>query len=233
MVCDRHYIVSRLDANMNTMLILTRWQLRQLFWPNFLALCVGVLFVLLSSSAITFLRNEYIMFGVFVHCSVLVLILGRSDPRGPGFLYSQGFSRDQLWWSTFFATLLSGFIVCFICWLTIVTGLRALVQETIGNPWFPVAGTIDSKSVKWFVPVYLLVLPPLHYIWVRARQPFRDPTAGLMLAGGIFWIYSSGLGDTNHLSLATAALLIGATATLASITLVACWLFHRQSEVQS
>jgi hypothetical protein len=218
---------------MKTMLILTRWQLRQLFWPNCLAVCAGVLFVLLSSAAVTFLRNELVMFGVFVHCGVLVLILGRSDPRGPGFLYSQGFSRDQLWWSTFVATLFSGLIVCFMCWFTIITGLRALVQEATGNPWFPAAGTIDAGSVKWFMLVYVLVLPPLHYIWVRARQPMCDPTAGLMLSVGIVWLYSRCLIDTNHLSPAHAARMIGATALLASLTLIGCWIFHRQVEVQS
>ncbi|MDB5387609.1 MAG: hypothetical protein JWM11_3255 [Planctomycetaceae bacterium] len=218
---------------MKLMLILTRWQIRQLFWANCLAMCCATWFALMSNSAIVFSRNVSVAFGVLVHCGIMVLILGRSEPRGPGFLYCQGFSRDQLWWSAFAATVCSGVLVCLSFWLIIATGLRVVVQQALGNPWFPMAGTIEAKSTKWFLMEYILLLPPLHYIWVRARLPQRDAGAGWALAAGILAFDAHCYTYADQVTPSSAAILIGVTGLLALVTLIASWQFHRQTEVQA
>lgn len=218
---------------MQSLLILLRWQLRQLFWINCLAVCGILWFALLFNSAITFFRGSPVLPGVMVHCGLMVLWLGRSEPRGPGFLYSQGFSRDQIWWSTFLATLCSGILVTGCLWLTIVTGLRSLVQASLGNPWFPMAGTIESTSSLWFLVEYCLLLPPMHYVWVRARLPQRDAGAGWALALGIIAIDANCYSYASQVGQGAVALLLGAATVLALLTLIAGWKFHRQIEVQS
>jgi hypothetical protein len=218
---------------MKTFLILTRWQFRQLYWINGLFTGTAVIATLSMYTAIDFLRTPFFISVVLLHCALMVLLLGRSEPRGPGYLYAQGFSRDQLWWSTFFATFLSGLLVCFCVWLTIISGARAQIQAAIGNPWFPLAGTIDAKSAKWFLLEYGLLLPPMHYVWIRARQPQSDAGAGWTLAMGSIAFYGYCLMSLSQASTGQTVLLSGISILLAVVSLIGCWRFHRNVEVQS
>jgi hypothetical protein len=219
---------------MKTFLVLLRWQLRQLFWVTAVAVICMMLFVMFSSAPLMRLsQNVSLIIGVAVHCGVMVLMLGRSSPRGPGFLYAQGFSRDQLWWSIVAATVFDGLTVCFAYWLTIVGGLRSATQSAIDNPWFPVAGTIEASTAGWLFLEYVLLLPPLHYVWVRVRQPQRDPSAGWVLAVGIILFYSCCLGSLGQSPADSMAIPIIACSLPATLTLIAGWIFHRQTEVQS
>jgi hypothetical protein len=218
---------------MQALFILVRWQMRQLQWMNWLMACGAFMFALLSAIPLMFFQSPFLMLLVGIHCAAMVLTLGRSEPRGPGFLYAQGFSRNQLWWSTFLATLLSGVLVCAMFWLAIATGLRALIQNAIGNPWFPVIGTIEASAALGFLIEYAILLPPLHYVWVRARQPQSDAAAGWTLAAAVIIYYCTCYGLMGQLLTSSIALLVAEVSAPALTMLVACWAFHPQVEVQS
>ena len=218
---------------MKVMISLIRWHLQQLRLINSVVLCAAVILGLFWPSAITFQGSSFAMMAVLVHCAVMAVILGRSESRGPGFLYAQGFSRDQLWWSTFFASLASGLTACVGLALVISTGLRGLVQQGLGNPWFPLAGTVEVPEIRWFLLEYCLLLPPAHYVWIRARQPLHDAAAGWMLAIGIVMFYGFGLGYRGRAGLEFFSFPVCADVLLALLTLFGCWRFHRQVEVQA
>ena len=208
--------------------------MRQLFWANLIAVCSIALFAALSGWPLLRLSdNLVLMFGVFVHCSTMVILLGRNSPRGPGFLYNQGFSRDQIWWSILAASISSGLLASCAFWFAIASGLRSAMQEAHGNPWFPVVGSVESSLAVWILLEYILLLPPLHYAWIRARMPQRDPAAGWMQAIGILIFYCCCLSSMWPTGPGSYALPISLAIVPAGMTLIGGWRFHRQVEVQS
>ncbi len=215
------------------MLTLIRWQLKQLFWINLIALIYFILMTLYKQEAILFARSQWLMLGVFLHCCGVALIAGRSSPRGSGFLYSQGFSRDQLWWANFLASLMSGVFVCLLIYVVIATGFRAAVQSLHGNPWAPVMGSIELSAIKWIALEYLLLFALFHYVWVRARQPARDSAAGWMIAIAMTSFVGVGYERLNGAN-ATRSIMIASFALgLALLFVIANWKFHRSVEVQA
>lgn len=215
------------------MLTAIRWQARQLLPINMAAVACLVLYTLFTPSAITFVSNEGLAIGVLIHCLAMTVALGRSALAGPGFLYSQGLSRDQLWWSTFAATVGSGALICIVFWLMVITGIRATVQQACGNPWFPVVGTMELTAIKWLLLEYGLLLPPLHYVWIRTRQPYTDSAAGWLIAIALVIFYMICFPNLRHADDDWLTLMTGAGLLLAGIMVAANWKLHRYVEVQS
>ncbi len=107
------------------------------------------------------------------------------------------------------------------------------MQEASGNPWFPVAGSVEASLALWIMLEYVLLLPPLHYAWVRARIPQRDPAAGWIQTAGILIFYCYCLSFVWPAGAGSYAFPITLAAVPAVMTLIGGWRFHRQVEVQS
>ena len=115
---------------------LLRWQLRQLFAINVIAVLVASLYVLFRTEPLIAPGEVSVLVAVFVHSGLIVWTLGRVTTRQTGFLYTLGFTRDQICWQTLMASAISGLLVCFTGWLLMLTGLRSagsgsLVSECV------------------------------------------------------------------------------------------------------
>ena len=218
---------------MKPLMTLIRWHLRQLMLLNIAMLLAAIVYTMFTSERLILGRQVYMTLGCLIHAGLMVWILGRSATRGPGFLYSQGFSRDQLWWSTWLATVISGAMVSLTVLLIVISGLRSSTQFFLGNPWFPLMGAVDADISLWLLAFYLLLLGPMHYFWVRCRQPFGDQGAGWpILTGFILMVF--GAIDRSIYSLSDEALLMhGASILMSTISVLSCWRLHRCVEVQA
>lgn len=218
---------------MKPMITLIRWHLRQLAVLNIAMMLAAIVYPMFTSDRLILGRQGYVVVAGLIHSWLMVWILGRSAPRGPGFLYSQGFSRDQLWWSTWLATVISGAMVSVVVFVVIISGLRSWTQFHLGNPWFPLMGTVDADVSLWLFAFYLLVLGPMHYFWVRCRQPFGDSGAGwLILMGFVFMVV--GALDRSASSISPVAWVMhGSGVVMSSLSVLSCWQFHRRVEVQA
>ena len=123
---------------------------------------------------------------IFLH----TLILGRnlSPARaslGGGYLYARGFSRDTLWGHAMAAHLL-GVLgawapAALIIWLPIRSSWQGAV---LGNPYYPLFEPTETFVPLAWLMAYLLLIPPIHYAWIRRLQPTKEPQAGDYLACG-------------------------------------------------
>jgi len=157
------------------------WQLRRLWAINMLAVVTAGLYVLLRVAPMT--QPELLMlFAIILHCGLIVWKLRRSLTRQASFLETQGYTHDQIWWQTMFASFASGAAVCVAAWLLMVLQVRCFVQDRwFVNPYFPF-----SASKEYWVPwtwlfAYAIVLPLMHFAWVRARQPCEGAASGWLI----------------------------------------------------
>ena len=125
--------------------------------------------------------------------------------------------------------MISGLIVCLSVWLILVCGLRAWLQDWLQNPWFPFMARNEPAIAGWILLEYMLLLPLLHYAWVRARQPMRDAGAGWLIcvSGFVMLIWSitelrAALLEPSLLRIALVGFLL-----LAGLLMTANWLLHR------
>ena len=220
---------------MTTFLAALRWQLRPLLWVNLTALSGAIGFTLLWGEALEFLVTPYVILCVALHSAIVVFLLGRNGSRGSRFLYAQGFTRDEIWWSTFSASLLSGIVVCGSVWLILVLGIRAQLQDWLQNPWFPFMAKQEPVFAGWMLLEYILLLPLLHYAWVRARQPVPDSGAGWLICmfGFVMLIWT--ITDLRHALLEPTLFRIALSGflLLAGLLTAASRKLHRQVEVRS
>lgn len=219
---------------MSIYLTAVRWQLRQLVWVNLAALLCAAAFVLLWHEALEFLVTPYVVSFVALHCGLVVLLLGRNGSSGTRFLYAQGLTRDQVWWSTYSASLISGLVICGSVWILIL-GIRSQLQDFLQNPWFPFMAKEEPAIAGWMLLEYVLLLPLLHYVWVRARQPMPGAGAGwLMCVTGLFMLTASI--TELRFALLEAALCRWAVIgflMMAVLLMTANWKLHRQTEVRA
>ncbi|MCA9059296.1 MAG: hypothetical protein KDA85_12390, partial [Planctomycetaceae bacterium] len=140
------------------MLTIMRWQSRQLLPTTILFAFLAACWTLFCSDVLQPLLTPYVAPAVILHGVLMCWQLGRNSPRHSGFLYIQGFSRDQIWWGTVTATLAAAALVSLTVWLFITTHTRSAVQAALGNPWFPAAGSSDADCVFALFALYVIVL---------------------------------------------------------------------------
>ena len=115
---------------------------------------------------------------VLVH-SVAVVHRSASSPVF-GYLYSRGFPWRVLWWHTMAASLMSVLLVWGVAALMVCLPIRSFVQETLfGNPWYPIMIPHDTAFILFALAMYLVVLPIMHYAWIREAQPVRHAHTAL------------------------------------------------------
>ncbi len=162
---------------------LLRWQVRQIRGITLVGLIAALGYTFTASHVFQFGVASPAAYFIGVHCLLISWGLGRTDVRGCGFLYTQGFSRNVLWRHTMSASVLSASVVCLPSALFILSGLRSQCQAALGNPWFPLFAANERVFVAWCLLEYAVLLPVFHYMWVRESQMTRDPTSGFVVAG--------------------------------------------------
>lgn len=215
---------------------LFRWQLRQLSAINLVAVAAVSMYVLLRQTPLVAPGEFPVFLAVCLHCGLIVWRLGHVTAPRTGFLHSQGFTRDEIWWQTFFASWASGLLVCGTAWLLIVTRLRCVVQDRwYQNMYFPFYAP-EEVIVPWaWLFAYTIVLPLMHYVWVRANQPCRGAASGWMvmtLGLGMLVLTFDRLGVRHWES--TSLLLFAALHVPAALLLVmGSWRLHRTMEIRT
>ncbi len=94
-------------------------------------------------------------------------------------------------------------------------------------------GAVDANVSLWLLGVYLLVLSPMHYCWVRCRQPFGDGGAGWLILIGFILMLFGALDQSVYSITPVAWFMYGAGVLMSSIAVLICWRFHRRVEVQA
>lgn len=168
---------------------------------------------------------------VWIHVAVMVMILGRSAPQGTGFLYSLGYTRDQLWWSALASTVISAVLVCAGLWIALTLGLRSWIQEMAGNPWYPLLKGRDAGLCWPMLTDYLWLIPAAHFIWIRSRVPSPDAGLSWLLGGGLILLAlvarDSAYREWNW------GWITGWRVLLMGVLIAMCWRLHRNVEVRA
>ncbi len=101
------------------------------------------------------------------------------------FLYTQGYSRDQIWDHLMVSTVVSVLVVWLPMALCLWLPLRSGAQDYVFlNPYYPLMyGREMSLPWLWLFD-YGLFLPLFHYVWIRRAQPTRDSNGAVFIAIG-------------------------------------------------
>jgi len=125
------------------------------------------------------------MLFIFGH-SLLIVGLLRNSRTSPPFAYSRGFSRDTLWAHEMLASAIAASAAWLPVALLVWCGARSVVQDRLlSNPLFPFIAPREYNVLWGWLALYGLILPALHYSWIRAAQPVRWPDSGVWLAVAI------------------------------------------------
>jgi hypothetical protein len=169
-------------------------------------------------------------FFVAVHSLAIVALLGRFRTGAFGFLYSRGYSRDTLWTHAMLAGAAGVLSVWLPAALVVWTPLRSCVQDRLFlNPYFPIMAPAEA-AVPWtWLFAYAVLVPTLHYAWIRQAAPYRGGSAGAMMAVAVaFGLLCLVDGTPRHQSARLAVFLI--FALIAATALASGWRLHRELE---
>lgn len=159
------------------------WQVRNLVPVSLTAAVLSCLFVLITREPLRFaMLNGPTPYFILVHCLAITWCLGRVRSRSFAFLYGQGFTRDSLWLHAMLATCVSVLAAWLPAAVLIWSGLRSGFQDQMQNYWFPLMAETESAFLYWSLLSYVVLLPILHYGWIRAAQPMRGTTGGFAIA---------------------------------------------------
>ncbi|MBN2579026.1 MAG: hypothetical protein JXB10_08555 [Pirellulales bacterium] len=120
-----------------------------------------------------------------LQCLLLAILLGRFNTPAFAFLYSRGYSRNQLWGHLMLVSVLSVFIAWLPAALTVWSGLRSSLHDWFQSPYFPVMAPREALVPWIWLGIYLVFLPAFHYAWIRLAQPTRGQNGGILAAGAM------------------------------------------------
>ena len=215
---------------------LFQWQFRQVRWVTLIALVVALGYTLFEPELLYHRSLGLPLLFVFVHSILITWRLGRARSREFGFLYSQGYSRDAIWWHMMLASAASVITVWLPVALIIWSGLRCSLQDAMLNYRFPFMGPLEMTYLLWPLLLYFLFVPTFHYAWIRNLQPTRGPVAGFFVAVAmvmtVFTLWSS-LDNMFQLSGIALWLILGGLIMASGSLLLGSWRLHRRLEVAS
>jgi hypothetical protein len=160
---------------------------------------------------------------------MLAWAFGRFGSREFAFLYTRGYRRDVLWAHVMGTCVLSAAVPIALSQAIVWSGLRNFVHQY--NPMFPFVGVRETwVPLEWSL-CYIVLLPLVHYAWMRMAQPFRGQRMGILFAGamgfGAFYAYSiAPHGWRGGLLMAAGAVVVGAL-------MIAGRRLHRELEVRT
>ncbi len=163
---------------------LLRMMMRQCLPATLIGLPMACFYVLLTREPLDWADP---LMGLFVlaHSIGIVCSLGWYRSRSFAFLYTRGYSRDELWVHKILATALAALAVWLPVALLVWLPLRSDVQDMLfRSPYFPIM-TIREAAVPWaWLAGYALLLPLFHYVWIRRAQPLAGGDGAALLAIG-------------------------------------------------
>ncbi|MBN1591128.1 MAG: hypothetical protein JW888_16560 [Pirellulales bacterium] len=216
---------------------LLRWQSRDVRLITLVGLPVALIYTLCTSEpfGLNVETAGWVWLFVLIHSVLITWRLGRTRNRTFGFLYTQGYTRNALWGHTMLASAASVLAVwlpsAFVIWL----GLRSSYQDMLGNCWFPLMGPTEWSYPFWWLLLYAMLLPALHYAWIRYAQPTWGLLSGALLAVGLVVAIMSIWNSVRVLELPEVArwLILGGLATTSISLLIGGWRLHGRLEVMS
>jgi hypothetical protein len=170
--------------------------LRQCLPATLIALPIACFYVLLTRAPLDW-ANPWMGLFVLGHSIAIAFGLGRYRSPAFAFLYTRGYSRDELWVHQILATALAVLAVWLPPALLVWLPVRSSVQEVLfRSPYFPIL-MMREVTVPWtWLAGYAILLPLFHYVWIRRAQPLAGGDGVVLLAIGtvvvigIFMLFS-------------------------------------------
>ena len=203
---------------------------RQCLPATLIGLPIACFYVLLARKPLDW-ANPWMGLFVLAHSVAIVFSLGRYRSPGFAFLYTRGYSRDELWLHQLLVTVLAVLTVWLPLALIVWLPIRSSVQDVLlGSPYFPIM-MVQEVSVPWaWLAGYAILLPLFHYVWIRCAQPLGGGDGAVLLAVGTVIVIGIFLlsGRLPHWFW----MLLGVLAAVVTVTnLAAGLLLHRTIEV--
>ena len=203
----------------------------RLVWPvNATALMVSVCFILLYPKYFLWNKGWTTMF-ILIHCIAITFVLGRLQNRSFGFIYTRGYTRDELWVHKMLASAVSALCVWGATGLLIGFGARSSLQDLFQNPYIPIMAEREMSAVWFWLFGYALLLPLFHYVWIRKAQPTKSSGNGMLLAVGAVIAAVTLIGNRYHAHwFAQLCWVVGGVIILTCM--ISGFFLHRTLEVQ-
>jgi len=203
---------------------------RQSLPVTLIALPIGCLYVLFAREPLGW-QNPWMALFVLVHSIAIAVSLGRFRSRSFAFLYTRGYSRDELYVHKLVGTALLVLAVWLPIALIIWTPIRSIVQDKLFvSPYFPIMA-IREAAVPWaWLGGYAILLPLFHYVWIRRAQPTRGGNGVVLLAIGVVLAMAILMTFRWHPQWFRNLLWILSVIVILT-NLIAGWLLHRRLEV--
>jgi hypothetical protein len=210
---------------------LLKMMTRQCLPATLIGLPIACFYVLVTRGPLDW-TNPWMGLFILAHSTAVAFCLGRYRSPGLAFLYTRGYSRDELWTNKILATVLAVLAVWLPVALIVWLPVRSRVQDVLfRSPYFPIM-MMREVSVPWAWLAGYAFLPPLfHYVWIRRAQPLAGGDGvvllaiGTVIAVGIFMLF-------GWLPRWFWTVLWILAAAITVTNLVAGFLLHRKIEVE-
>lgn len=171
---------------------------------------------------------------ILVYGLLLGRLLGRYQTPAFAFLHSRGYSRGVLWSHLMLASGLSVMAAWLPATLILWTGLRsAIFDRVLRSPYFPIMAPREIVVPLVWLAFFILLVPAVHYAWVRSAQPTKGGHNGPFVPFAILAALAVAFSMVYHLR-GWFAWLCGA---LYAVTVVALilggWRLYRSLEVRA
>ena len=205
--------------------------LRQTLGVTLTALTV-MLFTVLFYREVFEWYNPWMSLLVLMHSILIVFRLGRFRSRSFTFMYTRGFSRDQLWVNKMIASAIAVLIVWLPVAAVIWLPVRSAVQDKLfESPYFPLMMIRESPVPLFWLFEYAVLVPLFHYTWIRRAQPTRGGSGAVLIAIAAVIAGATLMNFRSHPDwFETVVWTVSAVMVLTS--LVGGFLLHRKLEVQ-
>jgi hypothetical protein len=203
---------------------------RQALPVTLLGLTIGCLYVLFARRVLIW-QNAALALFVLIHSIAIAALLGRFRSRSFAFIYTRGYSRDELWLHKMLATILAVLAVWLPMAVIVWAPIRSTIQDKLfASPYFPIM-SIREASVPWaWLAGHTILLPLFHYVWIRRAQPMRGGNGVVLLAIGVVIVIAILMSFRWHPQWFRILVFI-LSAVVTATTLIAGRLLHRQLEV--
>ena len=149
------------------------------------ALLISCPYILFTREVLIW-QNPWVAIFILTHSIAIAALSGRYRSRSFAFLYTRGYTRDELWFHKMLNTILSVLAVWLPASLIVWLPVRSFVQDKLFiSPYFPLM-MIREAQVPWaWLGGYAILLPLFHYVWIRRAQPLRGENGVVFLAIGV------------------------------------------------
>ena len=167
---------------MNIKLSLIGTFLRKTFGVTLIALPVMVIFVLFYRNILNW-QNPWLSLFVLVHSIAIVFCMGRFHSRSFAYIYTRGYSRDELWVNKMIASAIAVLIVWLPVAVVVWLPIRSTIQDKMFlSPYFPLMMMREVLVPSFWLFGYAVLVPLFHYVWIRRAQPTRGGNGAVLLA---------------------------------------------------